>query len=173
VIEHPHQLDFIFKRFSAFFAGILLLFRKSLNRHHPMITQSFREIDSSKGTLTNFLLCLKQLVKISLVNLLFQLETPNLNNRWMGSNESQLLSTLFSLQLDSDWNSKIFFSLYYGSIYEYRFVDDFKLKREGKRGVMRGDLRVDICVKKEEVFGEGELDFLLIANIDIFKFELA
>lgn len=137
-----------------------------------MITQPFREIDSSKGSLSDFLLRLKQIVKISLVNLLFQLETPNLNNRWMGGNESQLLSTLFSLQFDSDWNSKIFFSLYYGSIYEYTFVDDFKLKREIKRGVMRGDLRIVVFVKKEKVFGEGELDFLLIANIDIFKLEL-
>jgi hypothetical protein len=79
----------------------------------------------------------------------------------------------FHSSLTAMRHSKIFFSLYYGSIYEYRFVDDFKLKREGKRGVMRGDLRVDIFVKKEEVFGEGELDFLFIANIDIFKFELA
>jgi len=111
-------------------------------------------------------------MKISLVNLLFQLETPKIHNRTMRSNKSQLLGAPFSLQLNSYRDSKILFSLYYGSIYEYRFVDDFKLERKGKWGVVRGNVRVNIFVKKEEMFGEGELDFLLVANIDIFKLEL-
>ena len=86
----------------------------------------------------------------------------------MRSNKSQLLGAPFSLQLNSYWDLKIFFSLYYGWIYEYRSEDDFKFERKVKWGVVRGNVRVNIFVKKEEMFGEGELDFLLVANIDIF-----
>ncbi len=77
-----------------------------------MVTQAFCKIDSCEGSLSYFLLGLEQLMKISLVDLLFQLETPNLHNRWMRGDESELLGRLLSFKLDGNWDADIFFALY-------------------------------------------------------------
>jgi hypothetical protein len=92
-----------------------------------VVAQTFCEIDGCEGALSYFLLGLEELMKVSLVDLLFQLETPNLYNRWMRGDESELLRAFFSFKLNSNWDSDIFFALYYGANYEYGFIDDFKL----------------------------------------------
>lgn len=108
-------------------------------------------------------------MKISLVDLLFQLETPNLYDRGMSCDESELLGAFFSFELDGNWNSNIFFALYYGVNYEYGFIDDFKLDGEGKLAVVCGDLRVDVSIEKEIAVGKGDLRFFLVAGEDVFE----
>jgi hypothetical protein len=105
-----------------------------------MVTQSFSKVDSREGSLSYFLLRLKELMKISLIDLLFQLEAPDLDNGGMCRDESELLGAVFSFQLDGNWNSDIFFALYYGANYEYGFIDDFKLDGEGEFAVVCGHL---------------------------------
>lgn len=108
-------------------------------------------------------------MKIPLVDLLFQLEAPDLHNGGMRCDESELFGAFFSFQLDGDWNSNIFFALYYGAKYEYGFIDDFELDGEGEFAVVRGHLRVDVSIEEEVVFGEGELRFFLVAGEDVFE----
>jgi hypothetical protein len=134
-----------------------------------MIAKAFSEIDSSKGPLANFLLGFEELVKVPLVNLLFQLQAPNLNNGRMRSDQSKLLTAFFSLKLEGNWNANVFLTLYYGTNYEYGFIDDFELDREGQPAVVRGDLGAGVSVEKQVMVSEGELDLLLIADKDIFQ----
>lgn len=134
-----------------------------------MVAQAFGQVDSCEGSLSYFLLRPEELMKISLVDLLFQLEAPNLNNGGMPRDESELLWAVLSFQLDSDWNSNIFFALYYGANYEYGFIDDFELDGEGQPAVVCGHLRVDVSIEKEVVVCEGELGFLLVAGEDVFE----
>ena len=83
MVEPPHQLYLVLEAFPALITGILLLFGEGLDGHHLVVAQALGQVDGREGSLADFLLGLEELVKISLVDLLFEFEAPGLGNGGM------------------------------------------------------------------------------------------
>jgi hypothetical protein len=87
-------------------------------------------------------------MKVSLVDLLFQFQRPNLNQGGVISSKSKLLSAALSLEPKRGRYSNAW-------LIGNRLIDDLKLNIEGKLAEMSRRPAVRILCKNDIVVGEG------------------
>lgn len=147
--ESAHQFYLVFQGIPAFLACELFLLGKGLHCYHLVVAQSFSEVYCGKSTFPDFSLGLEQFVEVALVDALLQLEGPSFHYS-CASPKSHTLSTSFSFETQAHRHSDFLVSaagvehLKFGSEVEWQKVGGAV---SGRRG------------KKQEVVGEGKLDF--------------
>jgi len=76
----PHQLYLVLERLLPLVARVLLLFRKCFHSHHSVVSQPLGQIHCSEGSFANFSLGLEKFVEVPLVDFLFELESPHVDD---------------------------------------------------------------------------------------------